>query len=90
MSSLRVVATGRVQGVGYRAFVEREAQRLGLSGWARNRADGSVEAVIAGQAAALEAMLAEMRRGPTHARVADLAVEPCEAPPPGFSIRPTL
>ncbi|MBK9082812.1 MAG: acylphosphatase [Rhizobiales bacterium] len=90
MTSVRIRAVGRVQGVGYRAFVEREALRLGLSGWARNCADGTVEAVIAGEAAAVEAMLAAMRRGPTHARVNDLSVEPSDPPPPGFAIRPTL
>ena len=60
---------GIVQGVGYRAFVERHALRHGLEGWVRNRTDGSVEAVFAGSAAAVAAMIAESRIGPRHGRV---------------------
>ena len=60
---------GLVQGVGYRAFVERHALRHGLEGWVRNRKDGSVEAVFAGSAAAVAAMIAECRIGPRHGRV---------------------
>ncbi len=55
---------GYVQGVGYRQFARRAALRLGLSGWVRNRADGTVEALISGPPDAVEAMLAELRRGP--------------------------
>lgn len=68
-----VVARGRVQGVGYRAFVEDEAQRLALHGWVRNRRDGSVEAVFAGPRAAVDAMIETCRRGPFSARVSELA-----------------
>jgi len=64
-----VSVRGIVQGVGYRAFVERHALRHGLEGWVRNRADGSVEAVFAGPASAVEAMIAECRIGPRHGRV---------------------
>ena len=53
MKSVRARITGRVQGVGFRAFVERAAAQLGVRGWVRNRRDGSVEAVIAGVAIAL-------------------------------------
>lgn len=60
---------GTVQGVGYRAFVERHALRHGLEGWVRNRHDGSVEAVFAGPAAAVDAMTAECRAGPRHGKV---------------------
>jgi acylphosphatase len=60
---------GRVQGVGYRAFVEREAIGLGLSGWVRNRHDGSVEAVLQGAPAAVDAMIALCRCGPRASRV---------------------
>jgi acylphosphatase len=61
---------GRVQGVGYRAFVEREAIKRGVEGWARNRKDGSVEAVLAGGAPeAVEAVIEACRRGPFNARV---------------------
>jgi acylphosphatase len=67
-----VVVRGRVQGVGYRAFVEHEAQRRGLHGWVRNRRDGSVEAVFAGPRAAVEAMVEACRRGPMSALISTL------------------
>jgi acylphosphatase len=60
---------GRVQGVGYRAFVEREAVKRGVEGWARNRKDGSVEAVLAGAPDVVEAVIEACRRGPFNARV---------------------
>jgi acylphosphatase len=73
----RVLVEGFVQGVGYRDFARRAALRLGVSGWVRNRADGSVEALIEGEPAAVEAMLAEMRRGPRGAAVTSLRlIEP--------------
>ena len=64
-----VMVRGRVQGVGYRAWVEHEALRRGLDGWVRNRRDGSVEAVFAGPPDAVAAMVAACRRGPSSARV---------------------
>ena len=64
-----VVIRGRVQGVGYRAWVEYQAQMRQLKGWVRNRRDGSVEAVFAGSGAAVSEMIAACRRGPTAARV---------------------
>lgn len=60
---------GRVQGVGYRAFVEMRAAELGLHGWVRNRRDGSVEAVVQGPSAAVDAMIEQCRSGPPAARV---------------------
>ena len=75
-----VVVGGFVQGVGYRDFVRRTALRFNVSGWVRNRADGSVEALISGAPADVEAMLAEMRRGPRGAQVTALRfVEPGNA-----------
>ena len=53
MRAVRVVVTGRVQGVGYRVWAARNAKALGLRGWVRNRRDGAVEALFAGEAAAL-------------------------------------
>ncbi len=84
----RVVLTGRVQGVGFRAWIERTARSLGLSGWVRNRRDGTVEAVFAGPAAVVDDMIARCRRGPDHARVEVLQRhEESEPPPAGFLIR---
>ena len=60
---------GRVQGVGFRAWAEYTARRHDLEGWVRNRRDGSVEAVFAGPAAAIEAMVTACQRGPSGARV---------------------
>ena len=64
-----VTIRGRVQGVGYRGLVEHQARSRDLEGWVRNRRDGSVEAVFAGPAEAVAAMIALCRRGPSSARV---------------------
>lgn len=61
--------SGRVQGVGYRAWMVAAAQRLGLIGWVRNHADGGVEALVFGDAAAMEELLRQCRRGPVLAAV---------------------
>jgi acylphosphatase len=76
---------GRVQGVGFRDWILREAERLGLQGWVRNRRDGSVEALVAGQEAAVQSLLTACRRGPALARV-DRITETLAEPPdePGF------
>lgn len=75
---IRFFVSGRVQGVGFRAFLIREANALGLDGWARNRSDGSVEALAAGSEAAIAAFLAAARRGPSAARVDGLREEPAD------------
>jgi acylphosphatase len=77
--SVRVNISGHVQGVGFRAFVELEASRRGLSGWVRNRRDGSVEAVFSGPPAMVEDMLSVCRRGPRHARIDRVVVTPAPA-----------
>ena len=64
-----LVIRGRVQGVGYRAFVEDAALDHGLAGWVRNRRGGAVEAVFAGSSAAIDAVVQACRRGPPGARV---------------------
>jgi acylphosphatase len=64
-----VMVHGRVQGVGYRAFVEHEALRRGIEGWVRNCRDGSVEAVFAGNGDIVQAMIEGCRQGPFAARV---------------------
>ena len=65
----RATITGRVQGVGYRAWVEHRARASGVQGWVRNRRDGSVEAVIAGSADLVSEMIRSCWRGPSSARV---------------------
>jgi acylphosphatase len=70
----RVVVEGSVQGVGYREFTRRAALSLGVAGWVRNRSDGAVEALIRGPPPALEALIAEMRKGPRSAVVNNLSV----------------
>lgn len=69
---VRFFVTGRVQGVGFRAFLIRQANALGLVGWARNRLDGSVEALAAGPEDTVAALIAAARRGPLLARVESL------------------
>lgn len=72
MSLRRWIIRGLVQGVGFRWFVMREAERLKLGGFVRNLADGSVEVVSQGPDTALEQLESRLRRGPSHARVDDV------------------
>lgn len=72
--SVHVSITGRVQGVGYRAWCHREADRRGLAGWVRNRSTGEVEAVLSGPADRVDDMIAACRQGPTGARVTAVTV----------------
>ncbi len=76
----RVVVRGRVQGVGFRASCAARAREAGVAGWAANRSDGSVEAVLVGPAAAVDAVIAWCRQGPRFARVTGVEVSD---PPPG-------
>jgi acylphosphatase len=69
MITRRFVVHGRVQGVGFRWFVARQAARLGVVGFARNLEDGSVEVVAQGEVSALESLAEALRRGPAMARV---------------------
>jgi acylphosphatase len=71
---IRVIITGRVQGVFFRMETQHAARRIGVTGWARNRRDGSVEAVFEGAPEKVEEMLAWCRKGPSLARVDDVAV----------------
>jgi acylphosphatase len=70
----RVVAHGRVQGVFFRDSTRREAERRGVAGWARNTADGTVEAVFEGDPDAVDAMVAFVRAGPGHSSVSEVEV----------------
>jgi acylphosphatase len=84
----RYVVQGRVQGVGYRYFVLRQADALGVSGYARNRADGSVEVVAEGSEAAMGDFEARLREGPSFAEVKNLEKEPiAERGSSGFHVR---
>ena len=76
METVRLIVTGRVQGVGYRLWTTRIAARLGLRGWVRNRADGSVEALVTGPLEAVEAIVEASREGPYGARVTEVTVTP--------------
>ncbi len=71
----QVRITGRVQGVGYRAWVEQRARAHDLEGWVRNRNDGSVEALFAGPEPVVADMVVACRRGPSSARVDDVVDE---------------
>ena len=82
----RAVFHGRVQGVGFRDFVERQAERIGVEGWVRNRRDGTVEAVIAGPSELVEAMISACRRGPRSASVESIDV--VEANEAELTLRP--
>jgi acylphosphatase len=75
-ASLRI--EGRVQGVGFRWWAVGEAERLGLAGWARNRADGSVEVLAIGEAAAIDALERACAGGPSAARVTAVRRSPAE------------
>jgi acylphosphatase len=84
--------TGRVQGVGFRAWAAERAKEHRLAGWVRNRRDGSVEAFFHGAPAEIAAMIGECAHGPTHAQVsaAEIIGETAAAEPDGFSILPTI
>ena len=88
MTAVRVIVEGRVQGVGYRAWVSRQALSRNLSGWVRNRGDGSVEAVFAGDQVTVAAMVEACRSGPGLAVVRNVRQEPWpDQPLPGFIVR---
>ena len=90
LERVRVVVSGRVQGVWYRGWTVDEALVRGLDGWVRNRRDGSVEAVFQGPAAAVAEMIAACHQGPPMARVVAVETHPHEDPvAPGFAQVPS-
>lgn len=90
MPALHVIISGRVQGVGYRAFVAEMAHRHGLAGWVRNVRDGTVEAVISGEAEAVAAMKSDLAKGPLGARIDHVfAADWTGDIPAGFSVLAT-
>ena len=84
-----LVIRGRVQGVGFRNYLEYKARQLAVSGWVRNRSDGSVEAVAQGTVAAIEAFIDCARRGPRAAAVTGVTVSTGEGNHAGFVTLPT-
>ena len=88
-SVLHLTIRGLVQGVGYRWSLVQAARRLGITGWVRNRRDGSVEAMVAGTPAALDDLVAWARKGPSGARVDDGDIEPGSGRFDDFEQRPS-
>ncbi|HLW52004.1 MAG TPA: acylphosphatase [Candidatus Angelobacter sp.] len=78
MIAKRYIVSGRVQGVGFRWFVDHEARQLGVSGWVRNNFDGSVEILAMGSAQQHAAFLGKLQRGPRAARVDEVKESPAE------------
>lgn len=92
-----IIVRGKVQGVGYRAWITGEAEARRLAGWARNRRDGTVEAVLSGSEQAVFALIEKCRHGPGMARVDSIDNEPAgeamlnlRAPGQKFSVLPTV
>jgi acylphosphatase len=89
MEIRRLVITGYVQGIGYRYSMVAAARRLGVTGWVRNRVDGGVEAMVAGDAESVAAMIAWARHGPAGAEVTHVTVELGAGDFESFDQRPT-
>ena len=87
--ALHLAIHGRVQGVGFRYSMLREAESLGVTGWVRNRRDGSVEAVIQGSRDKVEAMRLWAEHGPDGSQVSGLVATPAEGEFARFDLRPT-
>lgn len=88
MTARRAVVRGFVQGVGFRFFAQRSARSLGIRGWVRNRADGSVESVAEGEETAVMEYLARLEKGPAGSRVEGVDVEPVDPEgTSGFEVR---
>jgi len=86
----RLSIAGRVQGVGFRFFLQRTAQKHGLTGWVRNRRDGSVEAIVQGDDGAVAALIDWAQRGPRDAMVERVEVSDADGSYQTFEIHPTV
>ena len=91
MMSRQIRVFGHVQGVGFRAALQHEARKLGVTGWVRNRTDGSVEALVQGSPEAVDAIIGWARHGPPGCRVRDFQAADAgqEEARAGFELRPT-
>ena len=72
--TVKMKITGKVQGVGFRYFVLRQAQKLGINGWVSNKPNGDVEALAQGEKADLEQFIAKVKEGPSFSRVEDVSL----------------
>lgn len=91
MTARLLVIAGRVQGIGYRDWMCRQAEILGVAGWVRNRSDGTVEALVDGEPGAVQELLRACRRGPASAAVTELTETFADPPEgPGFWRLPTI
>ncbi len=84
--TLRLVIFGRVQGVFFRDSMRREAEKLGISGWVRNRIDGTVEAAVQGAPASIDAIVYWAHHGPRNAQVVGVEIEPYSGSYTSFEI----
>ncbi len=76
MNTMHLIISGNVQGIGFRKWMQRQAKRLSLVGWVKNRDDGAVESVIQGVPDAVQQLLAYIHQGPPLAHVEDIIIEP--------------
>jgi acylphosphatase len=92
MVARQIRVSGRVQGVGFRASLQDEARKLGVTGWIRNRRDGTVEALLQGAPESVAALIAWARRGPPGSRVTDVKESAAENEPAHdrFELRATF
>jgi acylphosphatase len=91
--TIHFCARGRVQGVGFRAFVESEAYQLAIEGWVRNRRDGTVEGALKGRTNDVATLVERLQQGPPGALVTSIEIQDVEDGDDtarGFSIRPTV
>ena len=76
MKTVKLIISGSVQGIGYRAWVKREATHLGVTGWVKNRNDGTVEMVLSGNDQSIKTLIGRLWKGPMFAHVVDITIRP--------------